>query len=251
MGRRIIKLSVRVRGEDMETRYDRQVLLDEVGQEGQEKLKNAKVLVIGAGGLGCPVLTYLACAGVGYIRVIEEDIISISNLNRQFLYHLDQTGQKKAETVKEHLLSVHPEIKVDAVSERITAENAEKFLDGIDLVVDCVDNAHTRLVMNDICLKKKIPLVEGGVEGFYGFVTVVTEKTACLRCMGIEDVPKDRVIPVLGTTAGVIGTLEANECIKLILGLDSTLKGAMLQYDGYQGTIKRIPVRKDPKCKLH
>lgn len=235
----------------METRYDRQILLDEVGQEGQEKLKKARVLVIGAGGLGCPVLTYLACAGVGYIRIIEEDTISISNLNRQFLYHIDQSGKKKAETVKEQLLSLNPEVTIDAISERITEDNAEQFLSEIDFVIDCVDNAHTRLVMNDLCLKKKIPLVEGGVEGFYGFVTVVTEKTACLRCMGIQDVPKDRVIPVLGTTAGVIGTLEANECIKLILGLETTLKGAMLQYDGYHGTIKRISVSKDPKCKLH
>jgi len=235
----------------VENRYSRQLLLDEVGEEGQKRLKEASVLVVGAGGLGCPVLTYLTCAGVGYIRVVDHDIISESNLNRQFLYGPIDIGKGKAHTVKEHLLRQNPEITIDAIQERVSLENVERLLDGIQIVVDCVDNIRTRLILNRACLEKSIPLIDGGVEGFYGFATVITRDSACLECMGFIEGKPTGPAPVIGITAGVIGMFEANECIRMLLGFTSELNGKYLQYNGKKQTIQKIEVKINPNCSVH
>lgn len=235
----------------MESRYARQALMDEIGPGGQKKLKDARVLVVGAGGLGCPVLTYLACAGVGFLRIADDDVISESNLNRQFLYGPDCIGNQKALMAKESLIRQNPDIKIDALFERVSEENAQRMLEGIHMVVDCVDNAKTRLIMNSACMKKGIPLVEGGVEGFYGFATVVKRNCACLECMGYREGEAKAPVGVIGVTAGIIGMIQANECIRMILGLESALCGKILQYDGHHATTRNVDVKIDPNCGVH
>ncbi len=235
----------------MEVRYERQVLMDEVGYDGQKKLKDARVLIIGAGGLGCPVLTYLACAGVGFLRIADNDVVSESNLNRQFLYGPHCIGKEKALTAKESLIRQNPNIKIEALFERVNEDNAERMLNGVQIVVDCVDNAETRLIMNRACLYTDIPLVEGGVEGYYGFATVVKKEFACLECMGYRAEDTRATVPVLGVTAGIIGMIQANECIRLILGLEPALYGKILQYDGHHATMRQVDVKIDPNCGAH
>jgi len=232
-------------------RYERQLLMKEISYSGQENLKNARVLVIGAGGLGCPVLTYLVCAGVGYIRIVDNDVISESNLNRQFLFGESDIGKEKATTAKKVLNVQNPEIIIEANVQRVTNENVDILLESIDIVVDCVDNIETRLIMNRTCIRNNIPLIEAGIEGFYGFVTIIRRETACLECMGFYEGETNKTSPVIGVTAGVIGSLQANECIKMILGLDSDLNGKLLEYDGLNCTLEKIEVLKSPDCSVH
>lgn len=233
-------------------RYERQILMSEVGLAGQKKLKEARVLVVGAGGLGCPVLTYLTCAGIGNLRIVDQDIISESNLNRQFLYGSNQIGQKKVDVIKERLHMQNPDIQIETYSERLTVENVEAILNNIQVVVDCVDNIETRLLLNKYCILKNIPLIEAGIQGFYGFVTFITKKSACLKCIGVAENTKSYApIPVIGVTAGVVGALQANECIQYILGVNETLEGYLLQYDGKEQKIEKIKVDRDPKCSVH
>lgn len=232
-------------------RYERQLLMKGISYSGQENLKNARVLVIGAGGLGCPVLTYLVCAGVGYIRIVDNDVISESNLNRQFLFGESDIGKEKATTAKKVLNVQNPEIIIEANVQRVANENVDILLESIDIVVDCVDNIETRLIMNRTCIRNNIPLIEAGIEGFYGFVTIIRRETACLECMGFYEGENNKTSPVIGVTAGVIGSLQANECIKMILGLDSDLNGKLLEYDGLNSTLEKIEVLKSPDCSVH
>ncbi|SHH52303.1 HesA/MoeB/ThiF family protein [Clostridium grantii] len=235
----------------MENRYSRQILLDDIGELGQRKLNKAKVLVIGAGGLGCPVLTYLICAGVGNIRIVDCDIISESNLNRQFLYGPGDIGKEKVFTAKHYLNKQNPEVIIEAFNDRVNEDNIQRLIDGIDIVVDCVDNITTRLITNSACLEKNIPLVDGGVEGFYGFATVVKRDSACLECMGFYEGNPKEPAAVVGVTAGIIGSFEANECIRILLGYKSDLEGKFLQYDGKKQTIQKVHVKIDPNCSAH
>lgn len=235
----------------METRYERQIMMDEIGVIGQDRLKASKVLVVGAGGLGSPVLTYLVAAGVGRIHIIDNDLISTSNLNRQFLYGPMDVGRYKAEIAAVKLSENNPEITVSGHTQRLNVDNVDAMLTDIDVVVDCVDNVETRLILNKACLNHNIPLVEGGVEGFYGFVTVIGRESACLECMGYSATEAKGPSPVIGVTAGVIGCIQAQECIKLLLGLGSELYGASLQYDGIKQRTRRIPIHIDANCKLH
>lgn len=232
-------------------RYERQMLLPQIKEEGQNRLQNALVTVIGAGGLGSPVLTYLAEAGVGHIRCIDEDTVSLTNLNRQFLHGEQDIGKKKVDSAKETLEALNSNIQVDAICCKVTDENVEKLIEGSDAVVDCVDNITSRLSTNRACLKKNIPLVEGGISGFYGFVTVIQPESACLECMGYHEGMDGKVIPVIGTTAGVIGALQANECLKIILGSGEPLYGRMLQYDGLNGSFDEIEIQKSETCRIH
>lgn len=236
----------------MESRYERQLLLEDIGEAGQARLGSAKVLVVGAGGLGCPALTYLAAAGVGHIVVVDDDLVTMSNLNRQVLYGRDDLGKKKAITAAKRLRRLNDEIEITPISKRVTEENVRDLLKEVDLVVDCVDNVATRLLLNRTCLDQGIPLVEGGVHGFYGFATVIKKGYACLECMGYEEDQEARgPVPVIGATAGVIGTIEASECIRLLLGFDATLLGKILQYDGIQHTMTKVPIKINPRCDRH
>ncbi len=234
-----------------QVRYERQMAIQQIGKEGQAKLGAARVLVVGAGGLGSPTLTYLARAGVGYLKVIDLDVVSESNLNRQFYYHNDDIGKSKAILASERLRKQNPEIQVCGVETRITKENVEKLLEDIDVVVDCVDNIETRLIMNQACIQKDIPLVEAGIADFYGFVTVVHRESACLECMGFQEDVTQKATPTLGATAGVIGSMQALECIKIILGMDGVAYGKMIQYDGIECTMETIPIGIAEHCRIH
>lgn len=232
-------------------RYERQMMIPQIGKKGQDILQKTCVTVIGAGGLGSPVLTYLAEAGVGHIRCIDGDVVSLSNLNRQFLHEEVSIGREKAYSAAERLKQMNSTVHVEAVHARITEKNVTELIGNEKVVVDCVDNIATRLWVNEICLQKKIPLVEGGISGFYGFVTAIAPWCACLECMGYHKEMNRQIVPALGTTAGVIGALQANECLKILLGTGKPLYGRILQYDGLAGEFDEIEVEKSGTCRAH
>lgn len=232
-------------------RYKRQISMPQIGTEGQKLLEKSTVAVVGAGGLGAPVLTYLAAAGVGNIRIIDKDTVEESNLNRQFLYGPEDIGRKKAEAAKEKLEKQNPQIKVTAVSEEFTEENGRELFKDADVIIDCVDSIKTRMAVNKICLLNQIPLVEGGIYGFYGFVTTVFKDSPCLSCMGYTKEMEQKEIPSLGAAAGVIGSIQAVEGLKILLGKGEPFYGRILQYDGLSGSFDEIMVEKKKDCSLH
>ncbi len=232
-------------------RYDRQISMPEIGVAGQALLKKSRVTVVGAGGLGSPVLTYLAAAGVGHITVIEHDTVEESNLNRQFLHTIADIGAPKAESARAKLLALNPETDIILHKEELTGHNALTLLRGADVVAACVDSVAARLVLNDACLALDIPLVDGGIDGFYGYVTVIGRQSACLRCLGVDSLHGNRAVAALGATAGVIGALQANECLKLLLRCGSPLYSKMLQYDGLAASFDVLTVLPDPSCGHH
>ncbi|MFB0921794.1 MAG: HesA/MoeB/ThiF family protein [Oscillospiraceae bacterium] len=232
-------------------RYERQLILPQIGQEGQKKLGQSTVTVIGSGGLGSPVLTYLACAGVGTLRFLDCDVVSESNLNRQFLHGTKDLDRPKTESAKEKLSTLNPEINLIAIDRRLDDDNAEDCLRGSDVVVDCVDNIASRITVARACIRLNIPLVEGGVSGFYGYVMDIGKDYPCLSCLGYDKAKQKTPVPVIGVTAGVIGCMQANECIKLLLGIGEPLYGRMLTYDGLNASWEEIRVKKSADCPIH
>ena len=216
-------------------RYNRQTILPEIGDEGQEKLKKSKVLVIGAGGLGCPILQYIATAGVGTIGIVDFDKIEIHNLHRQILYTENQVGQAKAATAKSVLKKLNPLINVIAFEEKLTIENAARIIQDFDVVVDGCDNFATRYLVNDTCVALGKSLVYGSILGFEGQLAVFNHQgSKNLRDLFPEppnpkDVPNCSLNGVLGTLPGMIGTMMAHETLKLILGLPS-LRNELVLY---------------------
>lgn len=232
-------------------RYERQISMKQIGLEGQEKLRNAKVVVVGAGGLASPVLTYLSRAGVGNIKVIDYDLVSVTNLNRQFFYNESDIGKKKVFIAKSVLEQNNPDIKIIAIEEKLDKNNISDIIKGADVVVDCVDNIETRLAVNSICINLGIPLIEAGVNGFYGFVMAIKKESACIECMGYQNALLKSPIPALGAVVGVIGSLQAVECIKVILGIDGVLYGRMLNYDGVYSSFEVVGIPVNPNCTNH
>ncbi len=216
-------------------RYNRQVILPEIGDEGQEKLKKARVLVIGAGGLGCPILQYIAPAGVGTIGIVDFDTIEIHNLHRQILYTEDQLGLSKANTAKATVEKLNPLIKVLAFEEKLTAENASRIITDFDIVVDGSDNFSTRYLVNDTCVSLGKPLVYGSILGFEGQMAVFNHQGSKNLRNLFPEPPDPKEVPncsfngVLGTLPGMIGTMMAHETLKLIIGLPS-LKNELVLY---------------------
>lgn len=217
-------------------RYNRQTILPEIGDEGQEKLKKAKVLVIGAGGLGCPVLQYIATAGVGYIGIMDFDTIEIHNLHRQILYTENEIGKKKAIVAKEVISQLNPLITVEAVNMKLTPENASVTLQQYDVIVDGSDNFATRYLVNDTCVQLQKPLIYGSILKFEGQVAVFNHNgSKNLRDLFPEmpdpkEVPNCNLNGVLGTLPGIIGTMMAHETLKLILELP-TLKNELVLFN--------------------
>ena len=232
-------------------RYFRQEIIPEIGSVGQEKLSKAKVLVIGAGGLGSPVLTYLACAGVGNLYVVDFDVVSMTNLNRQYLHGAADIDRPKTASAKEFIHGVNDHVKVHELNEKIVPENVEEIIKGMDVVVSCVDNIPLRVMLNRACALEGIPLVEAAINGFYGFVMVIRDGSPCLNCIGYEKTVIETPVPVIGVTAGVLGTLQANECIKIILGAGESITGRMLTYDGLEGSFEEVPIQISKECGVH
>lgn len=230
-------------------RYARQMMLRGFGEEGQRRLKGSRVAVAGIGGLGSPASLYLAAAGVGYLRIIDCDIVEITNLNRQVAHWSTDLGRPKVESAAMKLTQLNPEIMVDAVNERISEETVGKLLDGVDLVVDGQDNLPTRLLINSECVSRGITYVFAAVYGFEGYLTtVVPGKGPCLRCIYPGETLPDGPTPILGPTPGVMGCLEATEAIKAITGIGATAVGKLVVYDGERMSFQQITIKRNPEC---
>jgi len=240
-------------------RYARHLILDEVGEEGQAKLLQSKVLVVGAGGLGAPMLLYLAAAGVGTIGVIDDDVVDLSNLQRQVIHMTDQVGRPKVESAVQLLARLNPDIRVIPFQSRITAENAAELIGGFDLVADGSDNFTTRFLLNDACYLAGKPLVSAALLRFDAQLSVFKAHLGpphpCYRCLFPER-PPDDLIPrceqagILGAIAGMVGSLQATEVLKELLGLGESLSGHLLVYDGLDTTFRKIKTKRDPACAL-
>jgi molybdopterin/thiamine biosynthesis adenylyltransferase/rhodanese-related sulfurtransferase len=239
---------------DQRNRYHRHLLLPEVGEEGQQRLLDAKVLLLGAGGLGSPAGLYLAAAGVGTLGVIDMDVVDVSNLQRQVLHNLDRVGERKVDSAKKTLTALNPDIDVVTYDVRLGADNILDIIDGYDVIVDGTDNFPTRYLVNDASLLKRIPVVHGSIFRFEGQVTVFNPFAGpCYRCLVPEPPPADLApscaeAGVLGVLPGIVGSIQAMEAIKLLLGLGEPLVGRLLAYDALEESFRTFKVGRDPEC---
>ena len=227
-------------------RYARQMLM--IGEDGQERLKAASVLVAGAGGLGTVISLYLAAAGVGHLRIIDNDVVDTSNLNRQILHWSKDIGRLKTASVKEKLVALNPLIRIEADPGRITEESVGDLAQGCNLIVDAMDNMPTRYLLNRAAVDQNVPFIHGAVRGFFGqTTTVIPGKGPCLRCFCPVSPPHE-VFPIIGATCGVIGSIEVAEAIKLLTGQGVPLIGRIFIWDGLAGCANSIIVERDPSC---
>jgi adenylyltransferase/sulfurtransferase len=235
-------------------RYHRQMILPQVGTEGQARLSAAKVGIIGAGGLGSPGALYLAAAGVGHLTIVDPDEVNLSNLHRQILHSTSSIGSAKVESAKNTLRDLNPNVTVQAVAQRLNASNALDILRGHDVVVDGSDNFPTRYVVNDACVLLDIPLVYGAIFRFEGQASVFVEGDGpCYRCL-FRDPPPADLVPncaeagVLGTLPGIVGSIQATETLKLLLGTGATLSGRLLLLDALEMEFRALTISRDPDC---
>lgn len=229
-------------------RYNRQMLMEGWGEETQERLKLSTVFIAGAGGLGSPVSIYLAVAGVGNIRICDFDSPDLSNLNRQILHNHKRVGTNKAVSAKATLEELNPDVSVTALTEKITEENALEMVGDAGIIVDCMDNFPTRYALNEVSIKRGIPLVFGSIWGMEGRMSFLSPpETPCLRCI-YPEAPPQEVFPVVGATPGVIGCLQALEVIKHLSGSGENLKGKLMVWNGRKAEFKNFRAYKDPLC---
>ena len=229
-------------------RYTRQVML--FGAEGQERLKNATIFVAGAGGLGSPVSIYLAVAGVGTIILVDNDSVERSNLNRQILHFDGDIGRRKIVSAGEKLKAINPDIRVEVIDATIDADSIDRLVGSADGIVDAMDNFPTRYLLNEKACAAGIPLFHGAIRGLYGQVTTILPgKTACLRCIFPNPPPKE-VFPVVGTTPGLIGMVQATEVLKYIVGSGDLLANRLLLWDGMRACVDEIALEKNPSCSV-
>ncbi|MDP6179708.1 MAG: molybdopterin-synthase adenylyltransferase MoeB [Desulfatiglandales bacterium] len=240
--------------EDEIRRYSRHILLPEVGGKGQKKINGAKVLMVGAGGLGAPIGYYLAAAGVGKIGIVDGDHVELSNLQRQIVHSTEDLGKNKAISAQETLLALNPDIEVNTFQERVASENIFDILEDYEIVVDGSDNFPTRYLVNDACVLTRKPLSHGAVFRFHGqAMTIVPGEGPCYRCLFREPPPPGMVAScqeagVLGVLPGLIGLIQATEVLKLILGAGEVLKGRLMIYEALEMEFKNIKVQRDPYC---
>lgn len=229
-------------------RYDRQVMIDEIGEEGQEKLKKAKVFIAGAGGLGSSISIYLTAAGVGTIRIVDHDNTELSNLNRQIIHCDKDIGRKKVESAQKKLQNLNPEIEIQGINETITEKNISKLALGSDLIIDAMDNFPTRYILNKYAVDNNIPFFHGAVKGFEGRVmTVIPGKSACFRCLYKGPVSEEK-FPVIGVLPGLIGCIQATEVIKYITDIGELLSNKLLICDGLEMKFTTLKVNRNPDC---
>lgn len=227
-------------------RFLRQIPL--IGPEGQEKLRNARILIAGAGGLGSAIATYLAAAGVGYIRIVDEDTVEDSNLNRQILYREQDIGTSKVIVAERTIHAISRDTQVDAICRHIDKTTVCELVQGMDLILDGMDNFPGRYVLNKAGQDEKIPFIHGAVHGFYGQVTtIIPGVTPCLRCI-IPTPPAWENAPIIGVTCGAIGCIEATEAIKYLTGIGEIFKNRLLLWDGLRGDAETIRIVGSPDC---
>jgi len=239
---------------EQRNRYQRHLLLPEVSEVGQLRLLDAKVLMLGAGGLGSPAALYLAAAGVGTIGVIDMDVVDASNLQRQILHNTDRVGERKVDSAKKTLTLINPDVNVVTYDTRLGADNILDIIDGYDVIVDGTDNFPTRYLVNDASLLKRIPVIHGSIFRFEGQATVFNPYDGpCYRCL-LPEPPPAELAPscaeagVLGVLPGIIGSIQAIETIKVLLGIGDTLQGRLLAYDALEQSFRTFKVRRDPNC---
>jgi molybdopterin-synthase adenylyltransferase len=237
-------------------RYLRNTILPEIGEEGQEKLLRARVLVVGAGGLGSPVLLYLAAAGVGNIGVIDDDVVELSNLQRQVIHNFSNLNQKKVESAKEKILALNSDVNLEIFAERANRESLRKICANYDFILDATDNFPTRFIINEICFEQKKPLIFAAVKGFLGQVSVFKSYenfNPCYACFNPNIVDENFSLPllekgILGSVAGAIGALQATTTIKEILGIGESLVGKILIFDFLKNNFRKVALKKNPTC---
>lgn len=243
---------------DFFDRYSRHLLLPQVGEAGQRRLQQSRVLVVGAGGLGAPASFYLAAAGVGQLRIVDHDRVERSNLQRQIVHTEQSIGQLKVDSARARLLALNPSVEVDAVAERVTSQNVDSLFDGVDVVLDGSDNFPLRYLLNDACIKHGRPLVYAAIERFDGQVSVFDAgrqrgQAPCYRCLFPEP-PPPQFAPncaeagVLGVLPGLAGVLQATEVLKLLLGIGEPLVGRLLRFDALGLQFRETALRADPHC---
>jgi len=235
-------------------RYSRHIILPEVGGKGQKKLLDSRVLIIGAGGLGSPAALYLAAAGVGTIGLIDGDVVDLSNLQRQIIHYTPDLDKPKVISAKEKIESLNPDVNVKVYHCLLTSKNVTEIFRDYDVVIDGTDNFPAKFLANDACVFLNKPLVHGGILRFVGQVySIIPHKTACYRCV-FNSPPPPGLIPtcqeagVVGVLAGVIGTIQATEAIKLILGIGEPLTDRLMTFDAQKMEFREIRIRKNPKC---
>ncbi len=244
----------RVLNADQRNRYQRHILLPEIGEAGQQKLLDSKVLLLGAGGLGSPSAIYLAAAGVGEIGIVDMDVVDASNLQRQILHNMDRVGERKVDSAKKTLTAMNPDVIVQTHDVRLGADNIVELFEQYDLVVDGTDNFPTRYLVNDASLVTRTPVVHGSIFRFDGQVTVFNPYVGpCYRC-NYPEPPPPELAPscseagVLGVLCGIIGSLQAVEAVKMLLGLGEPLVGRILAYDALDEEFRTFKSRRDPSC---
>jgi molybdopterin/thiamine biosynthesis adenylyltransferase/rhodanese-related sulfurtransferase len=239
---------------DQQIRYSRHTMLPEIGEKGQIKLLESKVLCLGAGGLGSPSALYMAAAGIGTIGVVDDDVVDSSNLQRQILHSTDRVGIPKVDSAEKTLKGLNPDVKVRKHPVRLSSENVFEILQGYDVVVDGADNFPSRYLLNDACLKLGIAVVHSSIFRFEGQITVFPAQGApCYRCLYPEPPPPDEApscqeAGVLGVLPGIMGVLQATEAIKLLVGIGEPLTGRLLIYDALRTRFRELKLRRDPKC---
>lgn len=238
--------------QDKFERYNRNIIVPEIGVEGQNKLLNSKVLVCGAGGLGSTVILNLAALGVGNIGIVDNDVLELSNLNRQYIHGLSNLGHDKVKSAKDRIEGFNRDIKIETYKTRLNFENYRDIVNGYDIIVDCFDSFESKFLLNDIALDMEKPLVHGGVTEFRGQVmTVIPKKTACLRCVFPQDEQEYIVKGVVSPAVATIASIESMEILKLILSIGTLLMDKMLVYDGFRMNFKVINVERDKNCRCN
>lgn len=242
--------------DDQIERYSRQILLPNIGGKGQEKLLKASVLVIGAGGLGSPASLYLAAAGVGKIGIVDSDAVELSNLQRQILHSTKDVGRPKAESAKARLMSLNPDVEVVAIKVRLTSSNILDIIKDYDIIIDGSDNFPTRYLVNDACVISGKPLSHGGIFRFDGQAMLVYPgKGPCYRCLFPEPpppgaMPSCQEAGILGAVAGIIGMVQANEALKVILGIGEPLIGRLLVFNALSSSFRIVKVPRNEDCAI-
>ena len=230
-------------------RYDRQIIIEEIGVAGQQKLKAAQVVICGIGGLGSPAALYLAAAGVGAITLIDNDQVTLSNLNRQVLHYENDIGRDKITSAKDKLGQMNTSIGLQTHQVALTEASAHGFIAGHDVIIDALDNMDTRYVINKAAVNLGIPLIHGAVSGFEGrILTIIPGQSTCLRCLYHGPVESRDRIPVVGVTPAVIGALQATEAIKVITEIGDLLTDRLLRYDGLTLKWQELKVHRNPHC---